>query len=105
MADACLFVMGLDADTCRAATKPMLSHINVGTGQDLSIAELAEMMKEVTGFRGAIRFDAGKPDGNPRKLLDVSLVRRLGWRARTPLREGLRETYGWFLAHQSELRA
>jgi GDP-L-fucose synthase len=105
MADACLFVMGLDADTYRAATKPMQSHINVGTGQDLSIAELAELMKAVTGFTGAIRFDPGKPDGTPRKLLDVALLSGLGWQARTPLRDGLRETYEWFLAHRDELRA
>ena len=71
MAAACLFVMGLDAETYRANTQPMLSHINVGTGQDVTIAELAQTVKEVTGFQGEIRFDASKPDGSPRKLLDV----------------------------------
>jgi GDP-L-fucose synthase len=104
-ADACLFVMGLEPETYRAATRPMLSHINVGTGRDVSIAELAELLKDVTGFPGAIRFDTSKPDGTPRKLLDVALLRRLGWQAGMPLREGLRETYRWFLAHQDELRA
>jgi GDP-L-fucose synthase len=104
MADACIFVMGLDADTYRANTEPMCSHINVGSGQDLTIRELAETVKAVTGYPGEIRFDTGKPDGTPRKLLDVTRLRRMGWQARIPLAEGLSETYHWFLANQGELR-
>ena len=104
MADACVFLMGLDADTYRANTRPMLSHINVGTGQDVTIRELAETVKEVTGYPGEIRFDTSKPDGAPRKLLDVARLRRMGWQARTELREGLRQTYAWFLDHEGELR-
>jgi GDP-L-fucose synthase len=104
MADACIFVMGLGADTYRANTEPMLSHINVGTGQDVTIRELAEIVKAVTGYPGEIRFDTDKPDGAPRKLLDVSRLQRMGWQARTELREGLRQTYEWFLGNQREVR-
>lgn len=105
MADACVFVMGLDAETYRTNTQPLLSHVNVGTGQDVTITELAQTMKAVTGFRGKICFDASKPDGTPRKLLDVSRLNRMGWRAKIPLQDGLRETYDWFLAHQDEVRS
>ena len=104
MADACTFVMGLDAETYRANTQPMLSHINVGTGRDVTIRELAETIKDVVGYPGEIRFDASKADGAPRKLLDVSRLDRMGWRARTDLGEGLRQTYAWYLAHQGEMR-
>jgi len=79
MAEACLHVMNLARKTYAGCTEPMLSHINVGTGIDCSIRELAETMAEVIGFQGKIVFDAGKPDGTPRKLLDVSLLRQLGW--------------------------
>ena len=73
-------------------------HVNVGTGQEVAIREAAEIMAAVIGYRGAFRFDTSKPDGTPRKLLDVSLLNSLGWRARTSLREGLEQTYRWFLA-------
>ncbi len=96
MADACVFVMDLPADVYRAQTQPMQSHLNVGTGQDCTIAELAETMKTVVGFAGALTFDTDKPDGTPRKLLDVSRLAALGWRAATPLAEGLARTYSWF---------
>ena len=96
MAEASLFVMDLDRATYEANTQPMLSHINVGTGEDVSIAELAAMVAEVTGFRGQIAFDTSKPDGTPRKLMDVSRLADMGWRARTPLRDGIASTYDWF---------
>jgi GDP-L-fucose synthase len=82
----------------------MYSHINVGTGVDVSIRELAEMIAAVVGFRGELVFDRSKPDGAPRKLLDVSRLRRLGWEAHIGLREGLMQTYGWFLAHRDDYR-
>ena len=72
-------------------------HVNVGTGTDVTIRECAELLAEVIGFQGRFDFDPGKPDGTLRKLLDVSLLTRLGWQARTPLRAGLEETYRWFL--------
>ncbi len=104
MAEACLNVMNLPQKTYADCTKPMLSHINVGTGIDCSIRELAETMAEVVGFQGKIVFDAGKPDGTPRKLLDVSLLRQLGWEATTSLRDGLKQTYRWFESHLDQAR-
>ena len=104
LADACVHLMGLDAETYRAHTRPMCSHVNVGTGEDVSIRELAETIRAVVGYGGEIRFDTGKPDGTPRKLLDVGRLQALGWRARTGLREGLAQTYAWFLTHQGDLR-
>jgi len=98
MAAASVFVMNLEHAVYAASTDPMHSHINVGTGEDVTIAELARLVGEVVGYRGRIRFDTSKPDGTPRKLLDVSLLKGLGWQAATPLAEGLRRTYGAFLA-------
>lgn len=96
MAEASLFVMDLPKAVYEANTRPMQSHINVGTGTDVSIAELAGMVAEVTGFAGRLRFDATKPDGTPRKLMDVTRLAAMGWRARIPLRQGIEETYAWF---------
>ena len=104
MAEASLFVMNLDPATYEANTRPMLSHINVGTGEDVSIRELAELLAEVTGFKGRLVFDATKPDGTPRKLMDVSRLASMGWRARTGLREGIEGTYRWFLQNSDTLR-
>ena len=104
MAAACLHVMNLAKATYAEATEPMLSHLNVGTGLDCTIRELAETMAEVTGFSGQIVWDADKPDGTPRKLLDVSRLKRLGWQASIPLREGLAQTYRWYLDHFESAR-
>lgn len=97
MAAACLFVMGLDKARYEAETEPMLSHINVGSGVDVSIAELAQMVADVTGFQGRLAFDSSKPDGTMRKLMDVSRLRRMGWEAGIALGDGIAETYGWYL--------
>lgn len=99
LAAACLFVMDLDPATYRAHTQAA-PHLNVGTGQDLSIAELAERIARVTGFTGRLVFDTTQPDGTPRKLLDVSRLTALGWQARIDLEQGLRETYAWFVANE-----
>lgn len=104
MAEASLFVMTLDRAAYEANTQPMLSHINVGTGEDVSIRELAETLAEVTGFNGRLVFDATKPDGTPRKLMDVSRLAAMGWRARTGLRDGIEGTYRWFLQNADALR-
>jgi nucleoside-diphosphate-sugar epimerase len=96
LADACVFVMGLPQAAWAAATHPMLSHVNVGTGSDVTIAELAALVADVTGFRGRIEFDVAYPDGTARKLLDVSLLARLGWRAKIALADGVRSTYEWY---------
>jgi GDP-L-fucose synthase len=97
LADACLFVMKLEAERYRAATAPMASHLNVGTGVDVTIRELAELVCDVTGFRGAIRFNTDYPDGTPRKLLDVSKLGDLGWTARIALADGVRSAYDWYV--------
>ncbi len=82
----------------------MCSHINIGTGVDVTIRELAETIKLVVGFEGELKFDASKPDGTPRKLLDVSKINSLGWRAKISLTDGLRSTYEWFLENQESVR-
>jgi GDP-L-fucose synthase len=97
MAAASLFVMDLDAQTYAAETEPMLSHINVGTGQDVTILELAQLVAKVTGFEGKIVTDPSKPDGAPRKLMDVSRLARMGWTANIALTEGVAQTYDWYL--------
>ena len=104
MAAACLHVMNLAPEVYQAHTQPMLSHINVGTGMDCSIAELAQTMKKVVGFAGALKFDSSKPDGTPRKLMDVSRLKALGWQYSVALEDGLRSTYEWFLQHQDKAR-
>jgi GDP-L-fucose synthase len=96
LAEACVFVMNLPPGDYQRETRPMLSHINVGTGKDISIAEVSEMIARTVGFKGRIVFDPAMPDGAPRKLLDVSKLTRLGWQARVPLETGLKQTYaGW----------
>jgi len=104
MAKASLFVMNLDEDLYRANTMPMLSHINVGTGEEISIGDLAMLIAEITGFKGRISFDPSKPDGTPRKSMDVSRLADMGWRARISLEEGIRSTYQWVLDNQACLR-
>ncbi len=104
MAEASIFVMNLDSKTYQKETEPMLSHINVGSGVDCTIRELVETVAKVVGFKGQIEFDASKPDGAPRKLMDVSRLERLGWKAKTGLESGLTETYRWFLQHQDDFR-
>jgi GDP-L-fucose synthase len=98
MAEASVHVMQLDPAAYAKHTKPMLSHINVGTGEDLTIAELARLIGKVVGFRGDIAFDPTKPDGTPRKLMDVSRARDLGWQPRVALEDGLALAYRDFLA-------
>jgi GDP-L-fucose synthase len=104
MAAACVFLLNLPKDIYAANTQPMLSHINVGTGCDVSIADLARSIAQVTGFEGRISFDTTKPDGAPRKLLDVSRLTNMGWTASVPLEEGIRQTYDWYLANEGSLR-
>jgi len=104
MAAASIYVMNLDDAVYQENTQPMLSHINVGTGVDCTIKALVETMAEVVGYKGKIVFDATKPDGTPRKLMDVSRLERLGWKAKTTLEDGLKMTYEWFLLHQDDFR-
>ena len=104
MAAASIYVMNLDSETYQTHTQPMLSHINVGTGVDCTIRELAETIAKVTGFKGQLEFDSTKPDGAPRKLMDVSRLKSLGWSASISLEEGLKRSYQWFLDNQDDFR-
>ncbi|MCJ2017969.1 GDP-L-fucose synthase [Methylobacterium sp. E-065] len=104
MARASVFVMGMDDEVYAANTRPTLSHINVGSGVDCTIAELVQMLVRVIGYEGRLAFDVTKPDGTPRKLMDVSRLAAMGWRPEIGLEDGLRQTYGWFLEHQAEIR-
>lgn len=104
MAAASVHVMELDDTVYRANTLPMLSHINVGTGVDCTIRELAETIARVTGFNGRLTFDATKPDGTPRKLMDVSRLKALGWQATISLEQGLRNAYGWYVENMKNAR-
>jgi GDP-L-fucose synthase len=93
LADACIFLMRHYSGE---------QHVNVGWGRDISIADLARLIAEVTGFAGTIEFDSSKPDGTPRKLLDVSRLNAMGWQSRTTLRDGIARTYAWFCDHVGE---
>jgi len=107
MASACLHVMNLDDETYQEKTQPMLSHINVGTGIDCTIKELAETIKKVVCFEGELVFDATKPDGTRRKLMNIERLKQMGWQSTTSLQDGLATTYAWFeqtLKQDSDLR-
>ena len=96
MASACVYIMMLDKATYDENTQAMLSHINVGTGEDCTIKEMAETVKKVVGFKGELKFDDTKPDGSPRKLMDVSRINSMGWKATISLEDGLSTTYQWY---------
>ena len=97
MAAACVHIMNLEYATFAAHTHPMQSHINVGYGDDITILKLAETVADTIGFQGEIKFDPGKPDGAPRKLMDSTLLNTLGWKAKVTLKQGLSLAYNDFL--------
>ncbi len=102
MAQASLFVLNLDKKTYQANTKTMLSHINVGTGKDTTIKDMAEIMRDVIGFKGKLTFETSRPDGVPRKLTDISRLSNMGWQSKVNLREGLEKTYDWYMKNVAE---
>ena len=104
MARASIYVMNMAVVDYQKVTHERLSHINIGTGVDCTIAELADTIKKVVGFDGELQFDTSKPGGTPRKLLDVSRLNELGWQAQIDLESGLKKTYTWFLEHQNTFR-
>lgn len=104
MADASIHIMNLAKTTYDENTEPMLSHINVGTGVDCTIRELVETVAKVVGFEGQIKFDTSKPDGSPRKLMNVERINSLGWYSKVSLEDGLKTTYGWFLKQKNNYR-
>jgi len=99
LAAACLKVATLPKESYAAVTAPMLSHLNVGTGEDVSIRELAELVRDAVGYRGRIEFDPRQPDGTPRKLLDVGKLKSLGWQPQVTLPAGIRSTLAWYRAN------
>ncbi|EQA7358757.1 GDP-L-fucose synthase [Enterobacter hormaechei] len=105
MAEASVHVMELDDEIYKENTHSMISHINVGTGKDCTIQEMAETMAAVVGYTGRIVFDVSKPDGAPRKLMDVNHLRNLGWEYRYNLQEGLQLTYDWYLSNLNATRS
>ena len=104
MASGCIHVMALPDEVYAEQTEPMLSHINIGTGEDVTIRELAETIQQVVGFGGELQFDTTKPDGTPKKLLNVTRLNELGWHAKIVLKEGLESTYQWYLDNQGKFR-
>lgn len=106
MAEGCLHVLQLERETLaeHLLSYPKSCFVNLGTGVDVTIRELAETIKEVVGYSGQLSFDASKPDGTARKLQDVSRMRELGWTARVGLREGIERTYWWYLENQAGFR-
>lgn len=105
MAAACIHVMSLSKERYQSSTEPMLSHLNVGAGEDVTIRELAETIRQVVGYQGEIIWDSSKPDGTPRKLMDAGKLKSMGWQPRVALAEGLAGTYRWFVEHQGEFKA
>lgn len=100
LADACVFISCLPKDAYAAHTKPRLSHLNIGTGTDVSIAELADVIRTVVGYEGSVHYNSDYPDGTKQKLLDVSATTSLGWKAKIELEQGIASTYRWYLNNQ-----
>jgi GDP-L-fucose synthase len=104
MADASVYVINLDRNKLKKEVIPMLSHINIGTGIDISIKNVAKIIREVVGFDGEIVFNVEMPDGTKRKLLDIARIKNLGWKHSVSLEDGLQTTYKWFLENKEELK-
>ena len=105
MASASIFIFSLKEKEYKKHIEEQQSHINVGSGEDTTIGELAELIKIIVGFDGKIVYDKSKPEGPPRKLVDISKLKNLGWAPKISLDEGLKKSYDWFLANQGSLRA
>ncbi len=104
LADACIYIMELEEKIYNTHIDARSPVVNIGTGKDISIKDLAEVIRDVVGFQGETEFDASKPDGTPRKLLDVTRLTKIGWKHSIGLRDGLASTYRWFLDHQDDYR-
>lgn len=104
MAEASIFVMNLEKSNYDSSTTPMNSHINIGSGIDCTIKELTELISQVVGYSGKIKWDSSKPDGTKRKLMDVSRINNLGWSPKFSLEDGISKTYEWFLENLNDFR-
>jgi GDP-L-fucose synthase len=105
MAAACIYVMNTPLEQYQHVTTAMQSHLNIGTGEEVTIQALAQLMCEVIGYEGKLIFNLEKPDGTPRKVLDISRLHQLGWQHQISLKQGLKQTYLWYLNHQGQLRS
>ena len=105
MAEASIFILNLSKDIYQQNTEPMMSHINVGSGADISILELAKLVAKVTGYKGQISTDRTKPDGTMRKLMNVDRLAKMGWSAQIQLEQGLADTYEWYLKNVQTARS
>ena len=105
LAAGAIYIMTISAKELRSTSEDEPNHINIGTGQDLTILDLAMKIADIIGFEGEIKTKKELPDGTPRKLLDVNRIKRLGWMPSIKLDDGLRETYDWFLSNESEYRS
>ena len=103
LADACFYFLNMDKKSFYENLDPMNSQINIGTGEDITIKDLACMIADVVGYKGNVDFDITQPDGTPRKLLDVSKAMQKGWKANIDLRQGLKKLYLWFSENFDEL--
>ena len=104
LAEACIFIMNLDHKTYSSKTFKNQSHINVGSGKEISILDLAELLKIIIDYKGELIFDKSKPNGVSKKLLDINLIKSLGWRPKFDLKNGLIKTFNWFLNNSSSIR-
>ena len=104
LARGAIHIMNLDLKTYSKYSKPMMSHINIGSGHDCTIKNLTETIAKIVGFNGLVSWDKTKPDGTPRKLLDISLIKKIGWKPTIELEEGLKDTYQWYLENLDKLR-
>lgn len=104
MAAACVYIQNLSIEQYQQHVDPMMSHINIGTNEEVSILQLAHIIKEVIGYTGLLFFDTAQPDGVPRKLLNSQKLNKLGWKSKIELKQGIKITYDWFLENENQLR-
>lgn len=104
MAAACVYLQNLNLESYEQCVSPMMSHINIGTNEEVSISQLAGVIKEIVGYTGQLIFDATQPDGTPRKLLNSQKINNLGWKSKIGLKQGIKITYDWFLENENQLR-
>ncbi|NNP73964.1 GDP-fucose synthetase [Acinetobacter defluvii] len=104
MADACVYIQNLEFNAYQQHITPMMSHINIGTNEEVSILQLANVIKDVIGYKGQLFFDSTQPDGTPRKLLDSQKLNKLGWNSKIGLKQGIKITYDWFIENENQLR-
>jgi len=104
LADGCIFYMNIDRELISSFLKKNISHINIGSGKDIEIIELAKIIQDISNFKGELILNKEMPDGTPQKVLDTSKMKELGWENRISLREGLEDTYSWFQDNRDNIK-